>query len=577
MSKEEYDQREAAAKVAQQQVDSAVQAVQQARRCSDLPTATGASGTPDASVPSDINETFPGVKYVVASAQQSLAQLGLPIDPSAPKTDKVVEKLGRAGGIVVSSIMCRPSKWPRRSCGKPRRRSAARRSTAAIRTISRASCRPRRNLEQAELDLSYTELRAPIAGFVNGRSVNAGNQVQVAQALMSVFPLNDVWIDANFKEGQLDQLRIGQSVDIYVDAYPGRVFPGRVAGFSAGTGAALSLLPPENATGNFVKVVQRLPVRIELTGPAPQETPLFIGLSVEPEVDLKTEPRGADAGSRLRGRGATGEQIGRRRIVIAARPSATGRPPYDHSHRRSRHGLPWASRNRSPGFGRHAMSAITAARMLPAGRPSLLDQSMGHRADRDDGHVHGGARHEHRQRLAAAHRRQSFGIDQRKHLGADELSGGQRDRAAAFRLAVVDPRPQAVLHDVRVDVHDQLDAVRPGDELGPIDFLPRAARDRRRRIAAVGTGDPGRHVSAAEARDGDGRVWHGDPCRADSRPDARRLDHRQLFLALDFLHQRAGRLHFAVAEQHRAPRSAASDRQTGRTAKEEIPESTISA
>ncbi len=78
-------------------------------------------------------------------------------------------------------------------------------------------------------------------------------------------------------------------------------FRGEWPAFSAGTGAALSLLPPENATGNFVKVVQRLPVRIELTGPAPRETPLFIGLSVEPEVDLKTEPRGVDAGNRLRG------------------------------------------------------------------------------------------------------------------------------------------------------------------------------------------------------------------------------------------------------------------------------------
>jgi membrane fusion protein (multidrug efflux system) len=300
MSKEEYDQREAAAKVAQQQVDSAVQAVEQARALLDLPASTGPSGTPDATVPSDINETFPGVKYVVASAQQSLAQLGLPIDPSAAKTDKVVEKLG---ALVASSFL---DHVPAVEVAEAQLRQAQAALGGASFDRGHLYNQPsvvqaQKDLEQAELNLSYTELRAPIAGFVNGRSVNPGNQVQVAQALMSVFPMNDVWIDANFKEGQLDALRIGQSVDVYVDAYPGRVFPGRVAGFSAGTGAALSLLPPENATGNFVKVVQRLPVRIELTGPAPQDTPLFIGLSVDPEVDLKTEPRGADAGSRLRG------------------------------------------------------------------------------------------------------------------------------------------------------------------------------------------------------------------------------------------------------------------------------------
>ena len=85
-------------------------------------------------------------------------------------------------------------------------------------------------------------------------------------------------------------LYIGQPVDLHVDAYPGKVFHGRVAGFSPGTGAAMSLLPPENATGNFVKVLQRLTVRIELTEPNPRETPLFVGLSVTPDVDIKASP-----------------------------------------------------------------------------------------------------------------------------------------------------------------------------------------------------------------------------------------------------------------------------------------------
>ncbi len=300
MSHEEFDARDAAAKMAKQQVDSALQGVQQARALLDLPNSTGPNGTPDMSVPSDIAESFPGVKYVVASAQQSLAQLGLPIDPREARAGKIVDKVST---LVASSFI---DHVPAVEVAEAQLRQAQ----AAIGGPAFDRAHPynqpnvvqaQKDLDQAELNLGYTELKAPISGYVNGRSVNPGDQVQVAQALMSVFPLNDVWIDANFKEGQLGRLRIGQSVDLFVDAYPGRVFPGRVAGFSAGTGAALSLLPPENATGNFVKVVQRLPVRIELTGPAPQDTPLFVGLSVEPEVDLYTDPRGPDAGSRLRG------------------------------------------------------------------------------------------------------------------------------------------------------------------------------------------------------------------------------------------------------------------------------------
>ncbi len=129
--------------------------------------------------------------------------------------------------------------------------------------------------------------------------MNPGTFVSVGQPLLTIRPLSDVWIDANFKETQLADLRLGQKVEIYVDAYPGKVFHGRVAGFSPGTGAINSLLPPENATGNFVKVVQRLPVRIDLTEPNPKDTPLFAGLSVDPEVDIRSQPEGPDAGRRL--------------------------------------------------------------------------------------------------------------------------------------------------------------------------------------------------------------------------------------------------------------------------------------
>ncbi len=107
------------------------------------------------------------------------------------------------------------------------------------------------------------------------------------RACSSIQPLDEVYIEANFKETQVADLTIGQAVAISVDAYPGRVVRGRVSGFAPATGAASSMLPPENATGNFVKVVQRIPVRIDLVEPNPRETPLLVGMSVEPEVDIK--------------------------------------------------------------------------------------------------------------------------------------------------------------------------------------------------------------------------------------------------------------------------------------------------
>jgi membrane fusion protein (multidrug efflux system) len=157
-----------------------------------------------------------------------------------------------------------------------------------------------KEVEEAELNLSYTEIRAPVSGFVNRKSVNPGDHVQATQALMSIQPLDNVYIVANFKETQLGDIVIGQPVEIMVDAYPNHRLKGRVSGFAAATGAASSLLPAENATGNFVKVVQRVPVRIDLVEPNPRKTPLFVGMSVVPEVAIKEEPTGPDAGGRLR-------------------------------------------------------------------------------------------------------------------------------------------------------------------------------------------------------------------------------------------------------------------------------------
>ena len=156
------------------------------------------------------------------------------------------------------------------------------------------------DLEQAELNLRYCDIVSEIDGVVTSRNVNPGNDVQAGQSLMAVRSVTEIWIDANFKETQLADLRIGQRVRCEVDMYGGRrEFEGRITGFTMGTGQTLSLLPPQNATGNFVKIVQRLPVRIELTDYDPDKAPLFVGLSVTPYVYYKEPPTGPNAGEVL--------------------------------------------------------------------------------------------------------------------------------------------------------------------------------------------------------------------------------------------------------------------------------------
>jgi len=139
-------------------------------------------------------------------------------------------------------------------------------------------------LHQAELQLSYSTVKAPISGHVTGKSVQPGDYVQIGQPLFSIVP-QDVFITANFKETQLAAMKSGQDVDITVDAYPGTTFHGKVDSIQRGSGAAFSLLPPENATGNFVKVVQRVPVKITFAGR--DDMPLGPGMSAVPKVKVR--------------------------------------------------------------------------------------------------------------------------------------------------------------------------------------------------------------------------------------------------------------------------------------------------
>ena len=237
-------------------------------------------------VPPDLDQTFSAVREAQAALIQSAAQLGvLHSYNQTPKADA----RGSSRNLAQATSTARSPGWRRR---RPTVKQAEAKLEAA-----------KRDLAQAELDLRYCDVVAEIDGVVTRRNVNPGNNVQVGQALMAIRSLNEIWVDANFKETQLGDLRIGQPVDLDVDMYGSRqVFKGRITGFTMGTGSTLALLPAQNATGNFVKVVQRLPVRIELEDYDPDKNPLFIGTSVVPYVYINEPPTGPDAGKFLQAR-----------------------------------------------------------------------------------------------------------------------------------------------------------------------------------------------------------------------------------------------------------------------------------
>jgi len=139
-------------------------------------------------------------------------------------------------------------------------------------------------LEQARLNLSYTRITAPVAGYVTRKTVQLGQNIQAGQPLLALVELEQPWIIANYKESQLNHLEKGQRVEFSVDAYPGQTFTGRVESIMAGTGSAFSMLPPENATGNYVKVVQRVPVKITIDPDSDRQHLLRVGMSVVPTI-----------------------------------------------------------------------------------------------------------------------------------------------------------------------------------------------------------------------------------------------------------------------------------------------------
>jgi len=159
------------------------------------------------------------------------------------------------------------------------------REQAALAAVQQAQAR----LDQTKLNLGYTKITAPITGIVSRKTVAVGANLSVGQSLLTIVPLEDLWITANFKETQLKEMHAGQAVEIGVDALGGKKFDGYIKQIGGATGSSLSLFPPENATGNYVKVVQRIPVRIDFKNLPEQDQTheLRIGMSVEPKVRVK--------------------------------------------------------------------------------------------------------------------------------------------------------------------------------------------------------------------------------------------------------------------------------------------------
>ena len=282
VSRAEFDRRQAELATATAGVSQGLAEVYQVRVSLGLPAQPGKGGDLG-QVPPDLDQTFSTILEAQSELIQSAAQLGV-VHSYDQSPKQMVAEFEQQGDIDTT--------FARLAADAPGVKQAEARLATA-----------QRELAQAELDLRYCDIYAAIDGVVTRRNVNPGDYVQTGQNLMAIRSLSEIWVDANFKETQLRDLRIGQPVDLHVDMYGSRqVFKGRVAGFTMGTGSTLALLPAQNATGNFIKVVQRLPVRIELEGYDPDKTPLFIGTSVVPYVYIHRPAEGPGAGKFLQAR-----------------------------------------------------------------------------------------------------------------------------------------------------------------------------------------------------------------------------------------------------------------------------------
>ncbi|MBX9623850.1 MAG: efflux RND transporter periplasmic adaptor subunit [Gemmataceae bacterium] len=286
IGKEEYDLRREAFRVAEAQVVQSLEDVYEARAKLGLVPRPAPETDLDAlaATPADLEQTQARVRQALAELVQTLTEVGYPLAGLQVTPKEFLAELGRFDGgkseVLLAKLIA---------------------AAPAVRQADARLAQARRDLDEAKLNLKYCTIWAEIPGVVARRAVNPGNNVTAGQAVMAVRSLTEIWVDCNFKETQLDALAIGQRAEVEVDMYGDRrVFRGRISGFTPGTGQALALLPPQNATGNFVKITQRLPVRIELDDYDPDAEPLYAGLSAVPYIFYKEPPTGPQAGKRLR-------------------------------------------------------------------------------------------------------------------------------------------------------------------------------------------------------------------------------------------------------------------------------------
>jgi membrane fusion protein (multidrug efflux system) len=283
ISDQDFDVKREALDAAKAEVAETLEEVYQERVALGLPAEPDA-GKKLTDVPADLDQTFSSVSEAEADLIEAAAQLGVE-QASWNLTPKqlVAEFYKRDAEGNIDRIYAEIIN-----------------NAPALKEAQANLLEAQRDLDEAQLALRYCDVVSEIDGVVTRRNVNPGNHVEAGQIIMAVRSLSDVWVDANFKETQLRRLRIGQHVDLDVDMYGSKQrFEGRISGFTMGTGSTLALLPAQNATGNFVKVVQRLPVRIDILNYDPEKMPLFVGLSVEPSVDLNSKPTGPNAGQFL--------------------------------------------------------------------------------------------------------------------------------------------------------------------------------------------------------------------------------------------------------------------------------------